>query len=195
MGAHMPVDARTGKMLVYAALCQCLAPMLTIAACLTHRSPFSRNFNKVGEEQQRRAREKKFGHLCSDHLAAAAAYDAYQEAKLSQDHEHVAQFCRDLGLSFSTLGSIAQLRQKFLRHLEEIGFAQAAREDGGSTVTEHKDDISLVRCMLSAALFPNVVQVQRQGPKHASRVVFASCEHERCTVPPSSLNARHQQDL
>ena len=33
--AHMPVDVRIGKMLVYGSLCKCLAPILTIAACLS----------------------------------------------------------------------------------------------------------------------------------------------------------------
>ncbi|CAK0849769.1 unnamed protein product, partial [Prorocentrum cordatum] len=49
--AHMPVDARVGKMLVYGALCCCLAPVLTIAACLSHRSPFARSFNRTREDR------------------------------------------------------------------------------------------------------------------------------------------------
>ena len=42
-GAHLaqlPMDAKVGKLLLLAACLGCLAPALTIAACLSHRSPF-----------------------------------------------------------------------------------------------------------------------------------------------------------
>ncbi|KAH9305425.1 hypothetical protein KI387_009829 [Taxus chinensis] len=38
--AKLPVDVRIGKMMLYGALFGCLAPVLTIAACLSHKSPF-----------------------------------------------------------------------------------------------------------------------------------------------------------
>ena len=34
------MDAKVGKLLLLAACLGCLAPALTIAACLSHRSPF-----------------------------------------------------------------------------------------------------------------------------------------------------------
>lgn len=38
--ANLPVDVRIGKMLIVAALFKCLSPILTVAATLSHRSPF-----------------------------------------------------------------------------------------------------------------------------------------------------------
>ena len=38
--AQLPMDAKVGKLLLLAACLGCLAPALTIAACLSHRSPF-----------------------------------------------------------------------------------------------------------------------------------------------------------
>ena len=49
--AQLPVDARLGKLLVMAALMGCLAPALTVAACLSHKSPFSA---PVGQQDQAR---------------------------------------------------------------------------------------------------------------------------------------------
>lgn len=49
--AQLPVDARMGKLLVVAALLGCLAPALTVAACLSHKSPFSA---PVGQQDQAR---------------------------------------------------------------------------------------------------------------------------------------------
>mgnify|MGYP001972748845 CR=1 FL=1 len=36
----MPVDCRVAKMLVYGALLSCVSPTLTVAACLSYKSPF-----------------------------------------------------------------------------------------------------------------------------------------------------------
>ena len=49
--AQLPVDARLGKLLVMAALLGCLAPALTVAACLSHKSPFAA---PVGQQDQAR---------------------------------------------------------------------------------------------------------------------------------------------
>ena len=51
--AQLPVDARLGKLLVTAALLGCLAPALTIAACLSHKSPFAASLDQ--QDQARRA--------------------------------------------------------------------------------------------------------------------------------------------
>jgi len=194
--AHMPVDARVGKMLVYGSLCCCLSPVLTVAACLAHRSPFSRNFNRLREDQQRRARVQRFGDFCSDHLAALAAFEAYQAALKSRGGDApraVAQLCDELGLSSYAMKEISQLRMRFLRHLMDIGFAELGSEDGGRAVNSRNRDLILVRCVLTAGLFPNVAQVQRLAGRKHGKVLFVSREGERCALHPSSLNC-HQTD-
>merc|ERR1712190_349626 len=67
--AHMPVDARIGKMLIYGAMCRCLAPVLTIAACLSCKSPFVRNFDRNKEDEQQQERRKSWVSFHSDHIA------------------------------------------------------------------------------------------------------------------------------
>lgn len=39
--AQLPVDARVGKLLLLGASLECLAPVLTMAACLSYKSPFA----------------------------------------------------------------------------------------------------------------------------------------------------------
>jgi HrpA-like RNA helicase len=53
--AQLPVDARVGKLLLLGASLGCLAPALTIAACLSYKSPFSAPF----EQQDAAARAKQ----------------------------------------------------------------------------------------------------------------------------------------
>lgn len=42
--AQLPVDARVGKLLLLGASLGCLAPVLTVAACLSYKSPFSSSY-------------------------------------------------------------------------------------------------------------------------------------------------------
>jgi len=189
--SHMPVDARTGKMLIYGALCRCLGPILTIAACLSHKSPFVRNFNRHKEGEQQAARQTRFGELCSDQLAVVAAYDLYQGTKRNGGRDAAWWLCDELGLSSSALDAMEQLRAQFLRHLTETGFAvNSEGQDGGEAVNTHRRNLLLVRCVLCAGLFPNIAQVQKHSTSHGSRVNMVSRESERCSVHPSSLYCR-----
>jgi len=52
--AQLPVDARVGKLLLLACSLGCLAPALTIAACLSYKSPFS-----TSADQQEAAQRMK----------------------------------------------------------------------------------------------------------------------------------------
>jgi len=192
--AHLPMDARTGKMLVFGALCGCLSPMLTIAACLSHKSIFVRNFRQDQEARQKRARERRFSHLCSDHLAFVAAYDEYQAALTEGGRDAAWKLCDELGLSGSAIDGVTQLRQRFLRELVDIGFAEDSGIDGGERVNLHKDQNELVRCMICAGLFPNVAQVQRHEGAQG-KVTLVSREREKCVVHPMSLNARQQDSF
>ena len=38
---YSPVDVKLGKMLIYGALLNCIDPVVTIAACLSSKSPFA----------------------------------------------------------------------------------------------------------------------------------------------------------
>ncbi|CAE7309666.1 ndor1 [Symbiodinium natans] len=190
--AHMPVDARIGKMLVYGSLCQCLAPILTIAACLSQKSPFVRSFNRTKEELQVTERQGAWGYLSSDQLAVVKAFEKYQEQKLVS-RDAAWEVCDRFGLSASTLDDMAQLRRQFLRHLTETGFAMEEAEDGGEQVNIHKKNMSLVRCVLCAGLFPSVAQVQKHSnSRGTSYQIFVSRQNERCTPHPSSLNFKAQ---
>ena len=50
--AQLPVDARVGKLLLLGASLECLAPVLTIAACLSYKSPFSAPFDQQDAAQR-----------------------------------------------------------------------------------------------------------------------------------------------
>lgn len=74
LGHHLsalPVDVRIGKLIIFGAIFQCLDSTLTIAACLSHKSPFVSPFNKRTEAE---SRKREFAICNSDHLTCLAAY-------------------------------------------------------------------------------------------------------------------------
>jgi HrpA-like RNA helicase len=80
------VDARVGKLLLLAASLGCLAPVLTISACLSYKSPFA------GGAQQDAAERARAGLAApgsgtiaagqqSDHLVMTAAVEGWLAAR------------------------------------------------------------------------------------------------------------------
>ena len=74
LGHHLgalPVDVRIGKLIVYGAIFCCVDSALTIAACLSHKSPFATPFDKRHEVD---AKRKEFSTGYSDQLTILKAY-------------------------------------------------------------------------------------------------------------------------
>lgn len=69
--AALPVDVRIGKLILYGAIFCCVDSALTIAACLSHKSPFVTPFDKKDEVK---AKKKEYSIVNSDHLTTLRAY-------------------------------------------------------------------------------------------------------------------------
>lgn len=69
--AQLPVDVRIGKLMLFGAIFQCVDSVLTIAACLSYKSPFVSPFSKRNEAD---AKKKQFAICNSDHLTVLMAY-------------------------------------------------------------------------------------------------------------------------
>ncbi|GLH09540.1 Dosage compensation regulator [Gryllus bimaculatus] len=69
--AALPVDVRIGKLIIYGAIFCCVDSSLTIAACLSHKSPFVAPF---GKKELADSRKKTFAVGNSDQLTVLKAY-------------------------------------------------------------------------------------------------------------------------
>lgn len=69
--AALPVDVRIGKLMLYGAIFGCVDSALTIASCLSYKSPFISPF---GKKDIANARKKKFAVGHSDQLTILMAY-------------------------------------------------------------------------------------------------------------------------
>ncbi|CAN0120251.1 unnamed protein product, partial [Hapterophycus canaliculatus] len=121
--AHLPMDACVGKLLIIAAVLQCLDPILTIAAALSDKAPFQRPF---GEQARADKARQNFAQNKSDHLAIVEAFGAWRNKRRSASYGDVRKWCRDNFLSQPTLERLDSLREQFRQQLAEVGFASTA---------------------------------------------------------------------
>ena len=140
--ALLPVDCRVAKMLVYGALLSCVSPTLTVAACLSYKSPFlvsasgGGGTDPDGESARHALAKPNAGGLAageqSDHLTYAEAYARWAAAVCEGDRAGGAAAARDAarrharkhGLSLETLRQIAEMRGQYAALLRDAGFLQ-----------------------------------------------------------------------
>lgn len=184
--ATLPVDPRVGKMMIYGALFGCIDPALTIAASMSARNPFMSPFDKRDEAD---AVRKQFATDGSDHLAILVAFTMWKKRR--QQGDRAAQsFVRDSFLSRQTLFQIEDLRKQFLNLLVSIGFVPSnfrlADSRGGkkdnsnygeqnqginnsnNVANANADNTALVKAVLCAGLYPNIIVAPPSLAKPAS---------------------------
>ncbi|GAX73389.1 hypothetical protein CEUSTIGMA_g842.t1 [Chlamydomonas eustigma] len=124
--AAMPVEARIGKMLVYAAILGCVDSVTTIAAALSTRSPFVNPLEKRAEAKEARM---TFCQEQSDLITVWHAYQKWIEAK-KKGREHERQFCRDSFLSWRHLSAMAQVKKHLRLALMDVGLIRRTSQSG-----------------------------------------------------------------
>ena len=169
LGVHLgglPVDARLGKMLVYASAFGVLDPILTIAACVGFKSPFISPMDKRDEAD---AAKKKMGlpDSSSDHLTLVKAFAGWLEAKKKFGASGEKKYCATHFLSATSLRQIADVRKQYCELLDEMGFLTTGAtqiitnrrlrtETALREASINAGNETLVRAVVCGGLYPNV---------------------------------------
>jgi ATP-dependent RNA helicase DHX57 len=181
LGVHLaalPLDPRVGKMLIYAALLRCVGPALTVAAVFGGKSPFVSPLDRRDEADAAKARFAAGSG--SDHLAAAAAFDAWAAARKA-GRKVEAEFVRDAFVSARALEGVADARRQCASLLSQAGLLgpqprRGARGGGGGRRDDPADcgiepaawaaananagDLRVLRAVLVAGLYPNLARAE-----------------------------------
>uniref|UniRef100_A0A1A9WLD3 Putative ATP-dependent RNA helicase DHX57 n=1 Tax=Glossina brevipalpis TaxID=37001 RepID=A0A1A9WLD3_9MUSC len=170
LGHHLsalPVDVRIGKLIIFGTIFQCLDSTLTIAACLSHKSPFVSPFNKRTEAE---ARKREFAICNSDHLTCLIAYKKWLDVS-KRSYYASRNYADEHFLSMKALQTIAELKYQFLELLVSIGFVpinmprrhknteDRILELTGSELNMNGDNNRLLISLLCASLYPNIVKI------------------------------------
>ncbi|CAB0034717.1 unnamed protein product [Trichogramma brassicae] len=162
--ARLPLDPRTGKMIIWAAMFSCIDPVFSIAASLSFKDAFYCPMNK--EEEARKKKLELGQNQYSDHIALAEALSTYEEL-ISQHGNGAYSFCRKYFLSWNTLKLLSDMKQQFARYLCEMKFLANSNPKDGSANTNSLNK-SLVKAIVCAGLYPNVAIVNCCARENAS---------------------------
>ncbi|KAL0878613.1 hypothetical protein ABMA27_003692 [Loxostege sticticalis] len=165
--AALPVDVRIGKLMLFGAIFCCVDSALTMAACLSHKSPFVAPFGKKSEAD---AKRREFACFNSDQLTTLRAYRKWQQAMKRSTHAALV-FASENFLSHKTMTMMADIKHQLLGLLASIGFVpdmpdlrKKMRKDSvesltGEVLNANGNNDRLLAAILCAALYPNVVKV------------------------------------
>mmetsp|Transcript_14995 Transcript_14995/g.36591 ORF Transcript_14995/g.36591 Transcript_14995/m.36591 type:complete len:381 (-) Transcript_14995:1528-2670(-) len=166
--AKLPLDVRLGKMLIFAALFRCIDPVLTIAASLSSKSPFSAF---VADAAVAKAKHNAFADSESDFVTYCNVWEAYSSAS-EKSMSEARKFCKRNYLNFVAMREIGEARQQFIDQLSRIGFVDRATLSGSkkrfdskamksSGLNENADKATVVQAVICAGLFPNVARLEQ----------------------------------
>ncbi|XP_035994132.1 ATP-dependent RNA helicase DHX30 isoform X1 [Fundulus heteroclitus] len=158
--ACMSCDPRLGKVLVLSAMFRCVLPMLSVAACLT-RDPFHNSLQN--RALVHKAKEKLSGSSHSDYLVFSRAVLGWRKVQHEGDREDRDDYLDRYTLSKGSLRFINGLISQFSDNLQEAGLVSRGSECQRQTslYNEHSNQDELLKAVLLAGLYPNLIQVKK----------------------------------
>lgn len=167
LGFHLsklPVDVKLGKLLIFGALFRCIDPVLTIAASLSSKSPFSAF---VSDAAVAKAKQRVFADPDSDFMTYCNVWDAYESSGSSS-----RRFCQENYLNHVALREIGDARRQFLDLLCSIGFLdRKVVMENGSRIdpkllkscyfNQHAKKTEVINSVICAGLYPNVLRLDQ----------------------------------
>ncbi|KAL6265020.1 hypothetical protein P5V15_005111 [Pogonomyrmex californicus] len=179
--AHLPLDPRTGKMILWGALFSCAEPIFAIAASLTFKDAF---YCPLGKEEIANSKKLELSmEQFSDHVALAEALRRYEATR---QRGNARQFCRDYFLSFNTLKLLSEMKTQFAQYLCEMKFLDS-ENPSDKNANINSDNIALIKAIVCAGLYPNVAVVRKitkNGP------IAWTPEDGSVRIHPSSVNSK-----
>mmetsp|Transcript_12968 Transcript_12968/g.29836 ORF Transcript_12968/g.29836 Transcript_12968/m.29836 type:complete len:1347 (+) Transcript_12968:199-4239(+) len=166
--AKLPLDVKLGKMLIFAALFSCIEPIVTIAAMLSSKSPFSNYFNDSAAAQRK---QRAFEDPVSDFMTFCNVWEKYSAAA-EVSSSNGLKFCKENFLNHVSLREIADARRQYLDLLCSAGFLdRGSIYSGGRMMTDkerksshfnkHAGKREIVHSVICAGLYPNVADLQQ----------------------------------
>nr|XP_004542827.2 putative ATP-dependent RNA helicase DHX30 [Maylandia zebra] len=158
--ACMSCDPRLGKILVLSSMFRCVMPMLSVAACLT-RDPFHNSLQN--RALVNKAKEALSGSSYSDYLVVSRAVLGWRKVQHDGNREDRDDFLERHTLSKASLRFINGLISQFSDNLHDAGLVSHPSDCQRYTslYNEHSNQDELLKAVLLAGLYPNLIQVKK----------------------------------
>ncbi|KAJ3022122.1 hypothetical protein HKX48_006951 [Thoreauomyces humboldtii] len=203
LGQHMatiPADLRIAKVLLFGSLFRCVSTALTVAACMSSKSPFT---SAMDAREDARAARERFASDKSDWLTDARAYHGWVEAGRRSRRE-ARDFAEKNYMSYMTLSAISDLRSQYLQVLTSLSYVPPdyhERGNGTHDMNTNSNEPKIVIGALVAGLYPNLARVAKPDTTYsqtgsgavpidarARDIKFFTRHDGRVFIHPSSIN-------
>ena len=173
LGRHLamiPADLRCGKLMVYGAAFGCLDACLTIAACLTIKSPF---ISPQAKRDEAKAAKAAFGNGQGDLICDLRAYEEWASRRSSgQPTSAIRRWCDENFLVHQTLMDISSTRAQYIQSMQETGFLPYARSQLDSYSRNNSSE-SLIRALIAGAFQPQIARIDFPEAKYKASAAGA----------------------
>ncbi|CAL8280233.1 unnamed protein product [Lota lota] len=158
--ACLSCDPRLGKVLVLASMFRCVLPILSVVACLT-RDPFYNSLQNRALVSK--AKESLSGSSHSDYLVLSRAVQGWRRVQQEGDREDRQCYLEDNILSGASLRFINGLISQFSENLYQAQLVSRSSEcqQAASLYNQQSHQDELVKAVLLAGLYPNLIQVKK----------------------------------
>lgn len=147
--ARLPMDPKSGKMILMGAIFNCIDPITSVAANLSFKDAFMKPLGQ--EKDVDRIRQRFAKQWCSDHLMLANVMAEWRERGMSHG------FCSNNYLNMSTLRQLDNMKRQFCENLYAMKFLgnsdPESSENNRNTCGMH---LNLLRSVICAGLYPNL---------------------------------------
>ena len=179
--AKLPVHVRLGKILIMGSLLRCLDEALTIAASLSTKSPISTNVSNASEAA---AAHRAFAHPSSDFISICNVWKAY-EAVSQTGYNSARKFCNKNFLNHTALLEIGDMRDQFLKLLQQIGFVSSSSPNALREYSSNSKSGGVIDAVVVAGLYPNIAHAEKTSRTNPPSMWY---RNERVHFHNSSIN-------
>jgi len=186
--ARLPLDPQTGKMILMGALFSCVDPIFSVAASLSFKDAFLVPLGREAEVAKKKLELSK--GLKSDHLVLA---EALKQWEVAEKKGRGCDFCWQYFLSSHTLSLLRDMKGQFAEHLYEMNFL-SSKDPKAEGANINANNVSLVKAIICAGLYPNVAIVRSVTRRKSGTVVkLRTPEDGNVCIHPRSINEKEPE--
>ena len=186
--AKLPLDARTGKMVLLSSIFGCIDPIASIAASLSFKDAFYRPLNK--EKEVARIKKRFAGDSQSDHLMLANVMGRW---KSIENRQAQYNFCRENFLNNTTLNQLDNMKGQFCDLLYNARFLPS-NNISDQRSNRNSSNKKLLKALICAGLFPNIAYVRKvirpRNSPDAKKIILHIEDCGRAEISDSSVNSK-----
>lgn len=191
LGSHlvgMPIEAKYGKMLLYAIIFKCVDSILNLISILTMGDQiFMLPINPTDRFKCERWKKSVASESYSDHFLMLKIFNHWMHLK--QNNQNERRFCEEHFISSYHIEQVRGIRSQILNYLYTNGLLK----DNSQDLNKNSSNWSMVKAIVAAGLYPFVARVDNKRGKmyseidnkltfHMSSIMYAKKEGWKQTI-------------